>query len=78
MNVFKKENNEYWNMEIECQGLAGDLAWAMNDVSQEQKASIMDQLILDLMDYTEQSSDEELWCRLYEEFQRIYHEIDCR
>lgn len=51
---------------------------AISELSQAEKAEHMEQVMIDLMDYTEQSADEELWCRLYEEFQRIYHEIDCR
>jgi len=48
----------------------------LSDLPQSEKAEHMEQVFLDLMDYTEQSPDEKLWCRVYEEFEKIYNEIE--
>jgi len=55
-----------------------NFSMAISDLPQHEKAEHIEQVFIDLMDWTEQSEDEELWCRIYDEFQRIYHEIDCR
>ena len=46
----------------------------LSDLSQFEKSEHIEQVLIDLMDYTEQSPDETLWCRLYEEFEKIYNE----
>jgi hypothetical protein len=41
------------------------------DLSQEERIHEMDQVLLDLMDYTEQSDDEKIWCELHQSFRKM-------
>ena len=48
----------------------------LSDASQEDRIEYINQIILDLMDYTEQSDDEKVWCELNEKFRELitkYH-----
>lgn len=47
------------------------LSELLSDVDQNRKIYIMEQFILNLMDYTEQTDDEKLWCDLYSSFQEL-------
>ena len=47
---------------------------ALSDLPQPEKVKWVRQLILDLMDYTEQSDDEVLWCELYDFLKQKYPE----
>ena len=41
------------------------------DYTQEEKKEWVSQLILTLMDYTEQSDDETFWCDLYDKYKSL-------
>ncbi len=41
-----------------------DFTEALSELSQAQKYWFMEQTILNLMDYTEQTEDEKMWCDL--------------
>ena len=41
------------------------------NASQEERIESVDQILLDLMDYTEQSDDEKIWCDLHREFRKL-------
>ena len=49
---------------------------AISDLSQKEKIHYMEQVILDLMDYTEQSDEEHLWCDLLVEFKRLIEKYE--
>lgn len=59
-------------MNIEAQTLQGDFSHVLNDLSQREKVYHVRQLLIDLMDYTEQSDDEKLWCELNERLEELY------
>ena len=48
-----------------------DFSCSLNDVSQEEKIYHIDQLIIDLMDYTEQTDEEKIWCDIHKEFRNL-------
>lgn len=48
-----------------------DFTEELSKLSQSEKIYYTNQFILNLMDYTEQSDDEKLWCNLYSEFQKL-------
>jgi hypothetical protein len=52
--------------------LRNEFGDVLNDISQEEKIYHMRQLLIDLMDYTEQSDDEKLWVELNEKIKEMY------
>lgn len=42
----------------------------LSELPQEKKIMFMKAILLDLMDYTEQTPDEKLWCEMYELFKK--------
>jgi hypothetical protein len=49
-----------------------ELGNALSDLPQAEKVYYMRHLILDLMDYTEQSEDETIWCELLRDLEKHY------
>ena len=47
---------------------------SLSNVSQEQKIYFIEQTLLNLMDYTEQSDDETIWCELYKKLKELTKE----
>jgi len=45
---------------------------ALSDLPQNEKVYYVRQLLIDLMDYTEQSDDETLWCELHDFLKHKY------
>lgn len=59
-------------MSLEADKAVWELGDALSDLPQEQKVYYMRHLILDLMDYTEQSKDETIWCELLRDLEKHY------
>jgi len=49
---------------------------ALSDLPQEQKVYYVRQLLIELMDYTEQSDDEKIWCDLNEALKDLYPDYE--
>jgi hypothetical protein len=43
----------------------------LSDMPQKEKIKYIKQLILDMMDWTEQSPEEKLWCALYDKLEEL-------
>lgn len=65
-------------MDSNAQIFQFNFALAISDLPQKEKVYHVRQLLIDLMDYTEQTDDEKLWCALNEELKRLYPDyVNC-
>lgn len=59
-------------MSLEAQKATWELGDALEDLPQDQKVYYVRQLLIDLMDCTEQTDDEKIWCGLNEKIKELY------
>jgi hypothetical protein len=65
-------------MNSAAQTLRFNFGFSVSNLPQKEKVYHVRQLLIDLMDYTEQTDDEKLWCSLNEELERLYPDyVNC-